>query len=112
MVAAAARYPLIREFTTTQQHQQQVGKRSLVYNNTNPLVKNPKWKIGVSKTGYINEAGKCLVMQSWFDERPTIIVLLNASGKLTPVGDSQRIKEWLAHNSKSILALKSESGVN
>lgn len=112
MVAAAARYPLIREFTTTQQHYQQVGKRSLVFNNTNPLVKNPKWKIGVSKTGYINEAGKCLVMQSWFEERPTIIVLLNAPGKLTPVGDSQRIKEWLAHNSKSILALKSESGVN
>lgn len=95
MVVAAADYPLIREMTTTQTHEQQVGRRTLTFNNTNALVKNGSWKIDVSKTGYINESGKCLVMQTWIKNRPTVIVLLDSWGHYTPVGDSNRIKKWI-----------------
>ncbi len=95
MVVAAADYPLIREMTTTQTYEQQVGRRTLKFNNTNALVKNGSWKIDVSKTGYINESGKCLVMQTWINNRPTVIVLLDSWGHYTPVGDSNRIKKWI-----------------
>lgn len=95
LVAAATKYPLIRTLTTTESHTQKVGKQTLVYNNTNALTKNPNWNIGLSKTGFINESGKCLVMQAWINNRPTIIVLLNSWGQLTPVGDSNRIKDWM-----------------
>ncbi len=96
LVAFATKYPLIRTMTTTESHTQRVGKQMLKYNNTNILTKNPKWKIGLSKTGFINESGKCLVMQTWINNRPTIVVLLNSWGQLTPVGDSNRIKEWMS----------------
>jgi D-alanyl-D-alanine endopeptidase (penicillin-binding protein 7) len=59
------------------------------------LLKNQSWEIGLSKTGYINEAGRCLVMQTEIAERPVVIVLLNSFGKLTPFGDSNRIRKWL-----------------
>jgi D-alanyl-D-alanine endopeptidase (penicillin-binding protein 7) len=95
LVAAATKYPLIRTMTTTESHAQKVGRQVLKYNNTNVLTKNPKWKIGLSKTGFINESGKCLVMQTWINNRPTIVVLLNSWGQMTPIGDSNRIKEWL-----------------
>lgn len=95
MVMAAANYPLIREMTTTQSYDQQVGNRILTFRNTNALVKNEDWKIDVSKTGYINESGKCLVMQTWLNNRPTVIVLLDSWGHYSPVGDSNRIKKWI-----------------
>lgn len=99
MVVAAADYPLIREMTTTQTYEQQVGNRFITFNNTNALVKNEDWKIDVSKTGYINESGKCLVMQTWLNNRPTVIVLLDSWGHYTPVGDSNRIKKWIGSGS-------------
>lgn len=95
MVTAAYHYPLIREFTTTSEATVDVGKRELVYHNTNPLVKNADWEVGLSKTGYINEAGKCLVMQARVADKPLVIVLLDSVGKLTRVGDANRIKRWL-----------------
>jgi serine-type D-Ala-D-Ala endopeptidase (penicillin-binding protein 7) len=95
MVMAAAKYPLIREMTTTESYEQVVGNRVLTFRNTNALVKNENWKIDVSKTGYINESGKCLVMQTWLNNRPTVIVLLDSWGHYTPVGDSNRIKKWI-----------------
>lgn len=95
MVMAAAQYPLIREMSTTQSYEQQIGNRMLTFNNTNALVKNEAWRIDVSKTGYINESGKCLVMQTWLNDRPTVIVLLDSWGHYTPVGDSNRIKKWI-----------------
>lgn len=95
LVSAAAKYPLIRQLTTTKSHRQKVGRNVLKFNNTNVLTKNPNWKIGLSKTGFINESGKCLVMQTWLKNRPMIIVLLNSWGALTPVGDSNRIKQWI-----------------
>lgn len=95
LVSAAVRYPLIQRLTTTRSHRQKIGRKLLKFRNTNILIKNPQWRIGLSKTGFINESGKCLVMQTWLKKRPMIIVLLNSWGSLTPVGDSNRIKRWL-----------------
>jgi len=95
MVAAAHRYPLIREFSTTPGAQIEVSGRLLDYNNTNSLVKSPTWDIGLSKTGFIHEAGKCLVMQARVANRPVVIVLLDSAGKLTRIGDANRIKRWM-----------------
>jgi serine-type D-Ala-D-Ala endopeptidase (penicillin-binding protein 7) len=68
------------------------------YNNTNSLVKSSAWDIGLSKTGYISEAGKCLVMQAWVGQKPVIIVLLDSWGKLTRIADANRIKRWVESN--------------
>jgi len=95
MVDAAHRYPLIREFSTAPGDEMVVAGRTQQFNNTNSLVKSPTWEIGLSKTGYINEAGKCLVMQAWLNNKPTIIVLLDSWGKMTRIGDANRIKRWI-----------------
>ncbi len=95
MVGAAHRYPLIREFSTTSDAKVEVGGRALEYRNTNQLVKSTTWDIGLSKTGYIHEAGKCLVMQARVADKPVVIVLLDSVGKLTRVGDANRIKRWM-----------------
>ncbi|HTY98953.1 MAG TPA: D-alanyl-D-alanine endopeptidase [Rhodocyclaceae bacterium] len=95
LVAAAQQYPLIREFTTAVEYEVTVAGREQTFHNTNSLVKNPAWEIGLSKTGYINEAGKCLVMQAWLNNKPTVIVLLDSWGKLTRIGDANRIKRWV-----------------
>lgn len=106
MVAAAHGYPLIREFSTTSGAQVEVGRRLLDFHNTNALVKSDSWQIGVSKTGYIHEAGKCLVMQARVADKPVVIVLLDSAGKQTRIGDANRIKRWmesasLGHRSNS-----------
>lgn len=96
MVRAAQHYELIHKFTTSTSHTVQLAKhRPLRFNNTNPLVKNASWDIGISKTGYISEAGRCLVMQATISNRPVIIVLLDSWGKRTRVGDANRIKKWM-----------------
>ena len=95
MVGAAHRYPLIREFSTTSGAKVEISGRGLDYNNTNQLVKSTTWDIGLSKTGYIHEAGKCLVMQARVADKPVVIVLLDSVGKLTRVGDANRIKRWM-----------------
>ena len=95
MVGAAHQYPLIREFSTTSDAQVEVSGRVLDYRNTNPLVKSSTWDVGLSKTGYIHEAGKCLVMQARVADKPVVIVLLDSAGKLTRVGDANRIKRWM-----------------
>ncbi|KAF0164076.1 MAG: D-alanyl-D-alanine endopeptidase (penicillin-binding protein 7) [Rhodocyclaceae bacterium] len=95
MVDAAHRYPLIREFSTTSEGEFSIAGRAQQFRNTNTLVKSPTWEIGLSKTGYINEAGKCLVMQAWLNNKPTIIVLLDSWGKMTRIGDANRIKRWV-----------------
>ncbi len=97
MVHAAATYPLIRKATTQQQRQVRPYKTrsELSYRNTNRLLKNKHWHINLSKTGYINEAGRCLVMQATIADQPLTIVLLDSFGKLTPFGDSNRIRKWL-----------------
>lgn len=96
MVAAARSYKLIHQYTTTATHSVEGARgRELRFNNTNPLVKNASWEIGVSKTGFINEAGRCLVMQAQIRQRPVIIVLLDSVGKSTRVGDANRVKKWI-----------------
>lgn len=97
MVTAAESYALIRKAsTTTRIEVRPYAKRGpLVYGNTNRLLKNKTWDIELSKTGYINEAGRCLVMQANIDGEHVSIVLLNSFGKLTPFGDSNRLRKWM-----------------
>lgn len=97
MVNAAQGYPLIRKAsTTTRIEVHPYAKRGpLVYGNTNRLLKNKSWDIALSKTGYINEAGRCLVMQANIEGEQVSIVLLNSFGKLTPFGDSNRLRKWM-----------------
>lgn len=95
MVVAAHRYPMIREFSTTPEATVEIAGHEMAYRNTNPLVKSAAWDVGVSKTGYINEAGKCLVMQARVAQKPVVIVLLDSAGKQTRVGDANRIKRWM-----------------
>lgn len=96
MVRAAQYYEPIHRFTTTTSHTVQLARhRPLRFNNTNPLVRNASWNIGISKTGYISEAGRCLVMKATISKRPVIIVLLDSWGKRTRVGDANRIKKWM-----------------
>lgn len=97
MVAAAYAYPLIRQASTTQRMEvYPYAKRGpLTYGNTNRLLKNKSWDIALSKTGYINEAGRCLVMQTTIEGESLSIVLLNSFGKLTPFGDSNRLRKWM-----------------
>ena len=96
LVRESHRHALIRQYSTNASHEVTVGSRVLRFNNTNRLVASANWDIGVSKTGYINEAGKCLVMQAMLQGRPMVIVLLDSWGKLTRIGDANRIKKWLA----------------
>ncbi|THF57693.1 serine hydrolase [Pseudothauera rhizosphaerae] len=95
MVAAAAEYPLIREFTTADERQVRVGRRLLQYRNSNSLVRKPGWDIGLSKTGFIREAGRCVVMQTWLQGEPVIIVLMNARSRWARDTDANRLREWL-----------------
>ncbi|WP_421198594.1 D-alanyl-D-alanine endopeptidase [Aeromonas enteropelogenes] len=97
LVTAAYRQPLIRQFTQDEHREMrfQAPSYSLMFNNTNPLVKNPDWDVRLSKTGFTDEAGRCLVMRAKPDNRELAIVLLNSVGKLTPVGDANRIRKWL-----------------
>jgi D-alanyl-D-alanine endopeptidase (penicillin-binding protein 7) len=95
MVAAAADYPLIRDFSTMAEYTVTISGRPREFHNTNALVRSPDWDIAVSKTGYISEAGRCLVMQARLNDKPVIIVLLDSLGKFTRIGDANRIKRWM-----------------
>jgi len=97
MITAAYGYPLIRQAsTTTRLEVHPYARRGpLTYGNTNRLLKNKSWDIALSKTGYINEAGRCLVMQATIEGESISIVLLNSFGKLTPFGDSNRLRKWM-----------------
>ena len=97
LVRAAADYPLIREYSTTPAHYVEVQPtgQTLGFNNSNVLVKNGAWDIHLQKTGYIREAGRCVVMLATIASRPVVIVLLDSIGKLTRLGDAERVKHWL-----------------
>jgi serine-type D-Ala-D-Ala endopeptidase (penicillin-binding protein 7) len=100
LVRAAHRYDLIRSYTTMTGHELHVAGRPLAYHNTNRLVANGSWNIGLSKTGFTNDAGRCLVLQAKLAERQVIIVLLDSWGKLSRIGDANRIRAWLEANAK------------
>ncbi len=93
--AAAKNYPEIRAYTTSASHEVEVRGRKVAFNNTNGLVRSGDWDIGVSKTGYIREAGRCLVMQARAGARSVIIVLLDSWGSFTRIADAARIRAWL-----------------
>jgi D-alanyl-D-alanine endopeptidase (penicillin-binding protein 7) len=95
MVTAAARYPEIRHYSTTAEARVEIKGRVRDFGNTNALVRSDNWEIGISKTGYISEAGRCLVMQAHVAGKPVVIVLLDSNGKMTRVGDANRIKRWM-----------------
>lgn len=100
MIRAAANYDLITEASTTRGLAVHPYPRrgALNYSNTNRLLKNQTWDIGLSKTGYLDEAGRCLVMQAVIEGEPVSIILLNSFGKLTPFGDSNRLRKWMLAN--------------
>lgn len=95
LVKAADGYPLIREFTTTERAVVRTRGRKLEFVNTNRLVRNPRWDIYLSKTGYISEAGRCLVMRVRVASKDLIVVLLDSWGKYSRFGDANRIRKWL-----------------
>jgi D-alanyl-D-alanine endopeptidase (penicillin-binding protein 7) len=88
----------LRALSTSAGHQVAVGHRTLQYNTTNRLVKNPAWDIGLQKTGYISEAGQCLVMQAKVAGRKLIMVFLDSAGKLSRTADAERVKRWIESN--------------
>ncbi|WP_175689032.1 D-alanyl-D-alanine endopeptidase [Burkholderia anthina] len=96
MVNAAYQYPMIRQFSTDRTYDVNTGKRNLVYNSTNALIRgNGSWDIGLQKTGFINEAGECLVMQATIHGRPVVMVLLDSFGKYSRFADAARLRNWL-----------------
>lgn len=95
LVDVASGDPLLRELSTSPGYQVAVGNRTLQYNNTNRLIKNPSWDIGLQKTGYISEAGRCLVMQTTVAGRNLIMVFLDSAGKLSRLGDAERVRSWV-----------------
>lgn len=99
MVTAAYRYPAIQQYTTLTDYSVHLNNgRLLTYRNSNGLVKSDQWQIDVSKTGYISEAGRCLVMQARIATKPVIIVLLDSWGKYTRTADANRVKKWVENH--------------
>lgn len=95
LVKAAYDFPVIRELSTSPQYQVAVGRRQLQFRNTNSLIRSPTWDIGLQKTGYITEAGRCLVMQARLAGRMLIMVFLDSTGKYTRQADAERVRRWL-----------------
>lgn len=95
LVIAASRNARIREYSTDPSYAVRVRRRLVEFHNTDNLVKNPTWNIIVQKTGYITEAGKCLVMETVIDGRNVVIVLLDSAGRLTRTADAKRVKSWM-----------------
>lgn len=95
MVNAAYEYPEIRQVSTASSYAVDMGRRQAEFRNTNILVRNSDWNIGLSKTGFINEAGRCLVMQALVAGQPLIIVLLDSAGKYSRIGDANRVRKWI-----------------
>ena len=95
LVAAAHESPLLRQLSTTADYEVAAGERLLEYRNTNRLVRDPQWDIGLQKTGYISEAGHCLVMQTRIAGRKLIMVFLDSSGKFSRIADAERVRRWI-----------------
>lgn len=95
LVSVAYERPILRDLSTSPSYQLDVGRRTLQYNNSNRLVRNPEWEIGLQKTGYISEAGRCLVMQAKVAGRKVIMVFLDSAGKLARVQDAERVRRWV-----------------
>jgi D-alanyl-D-alanine endopeptidase (penicillin-binding protein 7) len=106
LVNVAHADPVMRELTTSSSYQVAVGRQTLQYNNTNRLVKSPNWDIGLQKTGYITEAGQCLVMQTKIAGRKLIMVFLDSAGKLSRIADAERVRHWVESHPVAIQKVK------
>ena len=104
LINAASRDPMIREFSTLPSYDVRVGKNMLSFRNTNLLIGKPDWNIVVQKTGFTNDAGECLVMETTIGERSVVMVLLNSFGKLTRTADARRIRRWMEARAVPTLA--------
>lgn len=98
LVNAAYKDAAVREYSTSHGYEVAVGAKTLQFNTTNQLVKNPGWEIGLQKTGYISEAGRCLVMQTKIAGRKIIMVFLDSAGKFSRLGDAERVRRWVESN--------------
>jgi len=96
LVQAAQEYPIIREFSTSSEYQVEVGNRPTQFHTTNALVRSPAWDIVLQKTGYITEAGRCLVMQAKMAGRKLTMVFLDSAGKYSRLGDAERVRRWVS----------------
>lgn len=104
LVRAASDQQLIRELSTTADASVHVGSKALQFRNTNGLIRNPSWEIGLQKTGYISEAGRCVVMQAQLAGRKLIMVLLDSAGRYSRIGDAERLRNWITHSLPSAQA--------
>jgi D-alanyl-D-alanine endopeptidase (penicillin-binding protein 7) len=104
LVIAASRHPVIRQYSTDSKYAVEPGGAVLQYRNSNHLVDNPEWEIGLQKTGYITEAGRCLVMQSKIEGRDVVMVFLDSKGKTSRQADASRIRKWLENSRPSSLS--------
>ena len=99
LVKAAHAHPIIRDMSTSPSYQIDVGSRHVQFVNTNRLLRNPDWDIGLQKTGYITEAGRCMVMQTRMAGRQLIMIFLDSAGKYSRLGDAERVRRWLKETS-------------
>lgn len=95
LVSVAYERPILRSLSTSPSHELDLGRRTLHFNNSNRLIRNPEWEIGLQKTGYISEAGRCLVMQAKVAGRQLIMVFLDSAGKLSRAQDAERVRRWV-----------------
>jgi serine-type D-Ala-D-Ala endopeptidase (penicillin-binding protein 7) len=95
LVGYASNNSQLSQLSTSPDHQVAIGDKTLNYVNTNSLTRNPEWEIGLQKTGYISEAGRCLVMQTKIAGRKLIMVFLDSAGKLSRLGDAERVRKWV-----------------
>jgi D-alanyl-D-alanine endopeptidase (penicillin-binding protein 7) len=98
LVKTAYGHQILRDLSTSPAHQVAVGKRNLQFRNSNGLVRSSSWDIGLQKTGYISEAGRCVVMQAELAGRKLIMVLLDSAGKYSRIGDAERLRRWLSES--------------
>lgn len=110
LVAVAQQDKMLSELSTSPSYQVEVGRRTLQYHTTNRLVKNPAWDIALQKTGYISEAGQCLVMSAKVAGRKLIMVFLDSAGKLSRIGDAERVRKWIETHSPTGVPLPGAAG--
>ncbi len=107
LVLAAYQHPLIRQYSTDSRYVVDPGGRMLQYRNSNGLIENPDWEIGLQKTGYIAEAGRCLVMQVHVSGRPVVMIFLDSKSKQSRLADAGRIRKWLENRGASAFSERS-----
>jgi len=105
LVIAAHKHPLIRQYSTDSRYAVDPGGRMLQYRNSNGLIENPEWEIGLQKTGYISEAGRCLVMQVNIADRPIVMIFLDAKSKQSRLADADRIRKWLENRGTAAMSV-------